>query len=180
MDIQDLAGGRETFNYKWLHFCWMKKLKLTSREDLEERICEDTKQAWEVKDFRLRHRWNCMMRHVDDKGWFVAKPETKKDKTHSSNHVVFLGIRSFYPLWYFIKQFGGSRGSLIRSTWNIEGFTYIRKMCEEWSKISWSSYMSANIKNNKQKRNSNPSINVHIFKDWLLLKERAYWNAQSW
>lgn len=158
----------------------MKKLKLTSREDLEERICGDTEQAWEVKDFRLRHRWNCMMRHVDDKGWFVAKPETKKDKTHSSNHVVFLGIRSFYPLWYFIKQFGGSRGSLIRSTWNFEGFTYIRKMCEEWSKISWSSYMSANIKNNKQKQNPNPSINVHIFKDWLLLKERAYWNAQSW
>lgn len=102
------------------------------------------------KIFRLRHSQNCMMRHVDDKGWSVAKPETKTDEMHSSNHVVFLGIRSFYLLWYFIEQFGSSRGSLIRSTWGIGGLTYICKMCEEWSKISWSSYMSANIKNRIQ------------------------------
>lgn len=100
-----------------------------------------------------------MTRHVDDKGWSVAKPETKKDETHSSNHVVFLGIRSFYPLWYFIKQFGGSRGSLIKSNWGIGGLTYICTMCEEWSKISWSSYTSANIKRKKNKNR----IQIHQY-----------------
>lgn len=121
-----------------------------------------------------------MTRHVDDKGWSVAKPETKKDETHSSNHVVFLGIRSFYPLWYFIKQFGGSRGSLIKSNWGIGGLTYICTMCEEWSKNFLEFiYVSKHQKKKKQKQNSNPSIYIHRFKDWLLLKEGAYWNVQS-